>query len=77
MIIDVHATDWSVNQCRPIAQQSAKIVTIRPTHQNTFMSVGSDMRTSIQRRRGETWMSRINRNYRLEQMNKTVLILVR
>src|SRR6516164_6157350 len=36
MIIAVHAMDWSVNHCRPIAQQSAKIVTTRPTQRNTF-----------------------------------------
>src|SRR6516164_5774159 len=36
MIIDVHAMDCSVNQCRPIAQQSAKIVTARPMERNTF-----------------------------------------
>ena len=35
MIIDVHAIDWSVSQCRPIAQQFAKIVTARPMQRTT------------------------------------------
>src|SRR5436189_4919783 len=36
MIIVVHANDWRAIQCNPIAQQSAKIVAIRPTQRNTI-----------------------------------------
>jgi hypothetical protein len=35
MIIEVHAMDWSVSQCSPIAQQRAKIVTMRPMQRST------------------------------------------
>jgi ABC-type nickel/cobalt efflux system permease component RcnA len=35
MIIDVQAMDWRASHCRPIAQQSAKIVTARAMHQST------------------------------------------
>src|SRR5438874_11726603 len=36
MTIVVHANDWRAIQCNPIAQQSAKIVAIRPTQRNTI-----------------------------------------
>src|SRR5215475_11988136 len=39
--------DWSVNQCRPIAQQSAKIVRTRPMQRNTLRDYASGIRTSI------------------------------
>ena len=42
--------DWSANHCRPIAQQSAEIVTARAMHQSTPESIDrSLMRQLLER----------------------------
>src|SRR5438477_12795138 len=47
MIIVVHANDWRAIQCNPIAQQSAKIVAIRPTQRNTIARLVTQPSQSI------------------------------
>jgi hypothetical protein len=40
----VHASDCSANQCNPIAQQSAKIVTARAMQRTTLTRLETDCR---------------------------------
>jgi len=41
MIIVVHATDCKAIQCNPIAQQSARIVAMRPAQRSTTARLSS------------------------------------
>ncbi len=43
MIIVVHASDCKAIQCNPIAQQSAKIVAIRPAQRDTIARLVSEL----------------------------------